>query len=334
MITFKQLKTGPVGRAAGLSVESCDFAHYCNDAVRQLLIRGSWWSTVQPMTGCVRDRVITWPRGVSTVLGMDICDKAAILSNRWYQFMQPDSWFRYQAGQFSKNGWCGRTTVESRSTACVFNPIKSDGFVIRTFITKTSDVGKSITYYGTDVNGQPIITTRNDGIIREGVQVFLAKPYADTPMDIRHVERVVKDETDGDVIAYQYAVAGGFMLDLGRYQPTEVNPEYITTVAHGGHSNCGCNYTVKALVSMAFVPFKFDDDMVQIDCEDAIRDMVLSIRKKEQGDISASLAYETSAIRELNFQMKKRFQDEQFIVNFRLFGNDSLENRNIRIGQI
>jgi len=318
-----------------MSVESCDFNRYCNDAVRQLLLRGNWWSTVQPVTGCVRDRVVTWPRGVSTILAMDVCDRSTVMVNRWYQFMQPDAWHRKAASEYARNGWYGRMHTESRNTACVFNPIKSEGFVIRTFITQPTDAGKTITYFGIDVNGQPIITARADGTIQEGVEVTLTKPYVDTPMAIRHVTRVKKQETDGDVIAYQYSVAGNFMLDLGRYQATELNPEYITTVVSGGsHQNAGCLANVNALVSMAFVPFKFDDDLVQIDSEDAIRDMFLAVRKKEQGDISASLAYETSALRELNYQMRHRFPDEQFVVNFRPFGNQSLENPNIRIGMI
>lgn len=333
MITFNQLKTGPVGRASGMDVESCDFLTYCNDSVRQLMLRGSWWSTVQSMIGCVRDRVITWPRGVETILAINFCGSPAIIYNQWYQFMQPDQWCRMAASEYRRNGYSSRVFVENRNSSPVFNPIKSEGFVIRTYITQPSDAGKFITFYGTDVNGQPVRTQRADGTIQDGVKMTLANPLVDTPMAIRHITRVVKDVTDGDVICYQWSVAGQFALDLARYQPTETNPEYITTVV--GHAGgCSCTSQVTALVSMNFVPFRFDDDLVQIDCEDAIRDMLLAIRKKEQGDISGSFAYETSALRELNFQMTSQFPDEQFVVNFRPFGNDSLNNGNINIGML
>ncbi len=336
MITFKQLKFGPVGRASGLDVEGCDFQTYCNDAVRQLMKRGNWWSTVHAVTACVRNRVVTWPRGVQTILALNTCSGPTVLSNQWYQFVQPDTWHKTAARDYARSGWGGRINIETRNTSPVFNPILSEGFVIRTYITKKSDVGKTITFYGVDVNGQPIITQRPDGTIQDGIQVILEKPFVDTPKAIRHVSRVVKDETDGDLICYQYSVAGDFMLDLARYQPTEVNPEYITTFLHGHQAgvDCGCLQQISALVEVNFVPFKFDDDLVQIDCEDAIRDMFLSLRKKESGDIAGAFAYETSAIRELNFQMKRRYPDEQFVVNFRPFGNDSLENRNIKIGMI
>lgn len=342
MITFKQLKLGPVGRASGFDVESCDFLTICRDAVRQLMNRGGWFSTVVPLDACVRDNVVTWPRGVSTILGININNHPVLISNLWYQFMQPNMHDNGWARQYRTTGWFGNANIETRGLACVFNPIKAEGFTVRTFITLPSDAGKKITYYGVDVNGQPIITTRLDGTVQPGVQVVLGSPFVDTPVAIRHITRVVKEETDGDVLAYQYNLASGFLLDLARYQPTETNPQYITTELRGvcnlrqrpNGANDGCVRCVSSLVKVDFVPFKFDDDLVQIDSEDAIRDMVLSIRKKDQGDIAGSAAYEISALRELNFQMRQRYPDDQFQVNFRPFGSDDLNGNNIRIGQI
>lgn len=342
MITFRQLKFGPVGRAAGYDIESCDFLTICRDAVRQLMNRGGWFATVNPLDACIRGNVVTWPRGVSTILGINVNEMPLPISNMWYQFMQPNMHGNGWARAYRQNGWFGNANVETTGRAVVFNPIRAEGFSIRTFITMPSDVGKFITYYGTDVNGNPIITTRPDGTVQYGVQVKLASPMVETPVAIRHVTRVVKDETDGDVIAFQYNLAAGFMLDLARYQATETNPEYITTALRGvcnlrqhpNSCNDGCVRCVSSLVKLNFVPFKFDDDLVQIDCEDAIRDMVLAIRKKDQGDLQASLAYETSALRELNYQMKERYPDDQFQVNFRPFGRDDLNGNNIRIAQI
>lgn len=342
MLTFKQLKLGPVGRASGLDINGCDFLTICRDAVRQLMNRGAWFSTVAPLDACIRDNVVTWPRGTATILGLDINGHPTHVANLWYQFMQPNMHHNGWAREYRRRGWFGEATIETRNTSCVFNPIKAEGFVLRTFITQPSDAGKFITFYGFDINGQPIITRRPDGTIQPGVKVAMLNPMVDTPVVIRHVTRVVKDETDGDVLVYQYNVAGGFQLDCARYQPTETNPQYITTTLHGmcnlrqhpNGANDGCIRCVSSLIKMDFVPFKFDDDLVQIDTEDAIRDMVLSIRKKDQGDMVTSAEYEVSALRELNFQMRQRFPDDQFQVNFRPFGSDDLNGNQIRIGQI
>ena len=337
MITFRQLQTGPVGRASGLDVNSDDFMQYCNDAVEQLMTRGNWWATVMEMTGCVRDNCIVWPRGVATILALNECRRNTIVVNHWYQFRPCDFSHKHDFDHYARNGWAGTLHTMAGNTSPVFNPVKSDGFTIRFFISLPSDAGKTVTVYGVDNNGQNIRTQRSDGTVQDGVQVILANPSADTPMAIRHVSRIVKDETDAAINAYQFNVAQGFLLDLAQWQATEVNPEYITSqiTGHRGRQGGCCIQQVSALVKLRFVPFKYADDLVQIDNQSAIRDMLLAIRKKEQGDIAGSVAYELRAIRELNYQMKNLFPDEQFICNFLPFGrNDSLNNSNIRIGML
>lgn len=300
-------------------------------------------STVVPITACVRGRSVVWPRGVNTILGININNSPVPVSNYWYQYMQTDYWDREWtnwAGDYNANHWFGNASIETRGSTPCFNPILSEGFSLRTFITNPADVGKQITFYGTDVYGQTIFSTRTDGTIQTGVQVAMVKPYVDTPIAIRHVTRVVKEETNGEVRVYQYNIAGGFMLDFGLYQPTETSPEYIQTTlrglssAYNQPSSNGCRASVSALVKLAFVPFKFDDDLVQVDCLDAIRDMVFSIRQKDSGNISASAAYEVSAIRELNYQMRARYPDEQFQVDFRPFGRDRLDGPQVRVGML
>lgn len=337
MLTLRQLKYGAVGRASGLNVEGCDFLKYSNDSVRQLMNRGNWWATVQVMTGCVRDNCIVWPREVAAVLALNTCRDHTIVQNKWFSFRPLDSSWRGEMQNFNRNGLAGDLITETLNTTPVFNPIKAQGFTIRFFIDLTSDVGKVITVYGTDVNGQDIRTQRADGTVQDGVQVALAVPSADTPIAIRHVSRIVKDETSGNVRAYQYNVAQGFLLDLGLYRPTELNPEYITSRIMGCRRGSfqGCTEQISAMVKLKWIPFKYNDDLVQIDNEDAIRDMLLAIRKKEQGDIAASAAYEMSAFRELNYQMKNLFPDEQFVVNFLPFGrHQALNNYQTRIGMI
>jgi hypothetical protein len=317
-----------------MDITSDDFLNYCRDSVRQLMRRGSWWASVQPVTACARSGTITWPRGAATVLAMNECGHPLVLENRWFQFMQPDSRHRTWATEYSRQGWGGQIRAESWGQSPVFNPITANGFTIRTFITQQADVGKTITFYGIDNNGQIIQSYRPDGTFQDGIQVVMASPYADTPITIRHVSRIVKQVTSGTVNCFQYNVAQGFMLDLGRYQATETNPDYICTTVLSRFPGEDCQRNIEALVKFNFVPFKFQDDLVQIDCEDAIRDMLISLRKKESGDIAAAQAYEISAIRELNYQMKSRFPDEQFVVNFRPFGRDDLNNCNTRVGMI
>lgn len=333
MTTFKDLKTGPVGRASGLDVEGCEFLQICNDAVRQLMNRGQWWSTVVPIQACARNGLIVWPRGVGTILGLNICGQQTALENLWFRYMQPDSYYSRFATEYARRGWFGSAVVESRSTACSFNPIVAAGFTLRIFITNPADIGKKITFFGSVVGGSQIITTRQDGTIQPGIEIAMRSPFIDLPIEPRHISRVIKDETSGPVMVYQKNIEQGFLLEFGQYQPSETNPDYITT-AMGGGFGAGCVINVESLVKLDYVPFKYDQDLVQIDCMDAIRDMVMSIRKKDSSDIGGSVAFEKSAFRELNFQMRERYPDEQFVVDFRPFGRDSLNGCRVNIGQL
>lgn len=332
MITFRQLQNGPCGRIAGLDVTSQDFLNYCRDSVRQLMQRGNWYGTVWSMDGCVKNGCITWPREVDTVLALNHCDHPTIMQNHWYRFMQPDSQCRRRLQGWYNNGWRGNRVMDMGNQACCFNPIQAPGFTLRVFITQPTDVGKTITFYGVDANGQEVMSMRPDTTFQAGIQLTLATPSVDTPVQFRHVTRVVKQETDGPLNVYQFNQQLGFLLDFAHYGATETNPEYQVSRVSGRMNGCGDQ--ISALIKMKYVPFKYQDDLVQIDNQDAIRDMIYSLRKKEAGDAAAAFAYETSALRELNHQMRNLYPDENFIVNFRPFGNDDLNNCNVRIGQI
>jgi hypothetical protein len=320
MIIFSQLQTGPCARISGLDVTSPDFLEYCNNAVEQLMTRGGWWSAVRAVDCCVNGRMLTWPRGVGTILALNQGRHPTVIQNKWYQFRPIDEWHHRCGLDIQRNGHHHHNRItEVSGTSPVFNPIQGQGFTIRTYISQPCDVGKTITYFGLDGNGQVIRTKRSDGTIQDGVQIVLQNPYADTPFQIQVVNRVVKDMTDGYLNCYQYFVATGMMLDLAQYQPSETTPEYITTRSIGGRMCCDGEH-VSALVKLRFVPFYTGNDLVQIDNQNAIRDMIFSIRKKEAGDIGAAAEYESSAIHELNRELEDKSPDEQIVFENRTFG--------------
>jgi hypothetical protein len=332
MLTFGDLRdpTGDVARAAGLDPCSEDFRAYCLSAVRQLIRRGNWFSTVYPMRGCIRDRTVTWPRGVGTILALNVCERPSQLANRWYQFMPLDSSHVRDGLHYNRHGWAGNLITEETSTSPVFNPIKSAGMLLQFNISQAIDAGKTITIYGIDQNGQTIRTKWPDGVFRDGVQIVLAAPFVQSPFSIRHVTRVVKQVTAGFVNVYQFNPIGSFLLDLAQYEATETNPDYIVSRIIGARDRnweqCSNHVEqVSALVKMNFVPFHDDGDLVQIDCEDAIANMVLSIRCKEEKDLSNAATYEAAALRELNKQIQDRFPIEQFQVSYRPYGSARLQ---------
>jgi hypothetical protein len=328
MLIFKNLldPDGTVARDCGEMPGTPDFARYCNDAVRQLMNRGDWWNTVVTMEGCVYDRTVTWPREAGTVLALNEGGKRGEVFNRWYQFtpISRADWGHCWGEVYSypESGRWGNLLTENIGTQCVFNPIQADGLNLAFFISQPTDVGKKITIYGIDGNGQTIRSERTDGTFQDGYTMTFANPSVQTPFVVRYLSRVVKDETDGVINGYQWNAYIQKYIDLCQYEPTETKPEYVVSRITGGRNHCDCNHItkIKALVKLQFVPFKYPNDLVQISNLDSIRDMILSIKNKAAGDLADAAALEMSAIKELNMELRTKMPDTQTPVSIRAFG--------------
>jgi hypothetical protein len=345
MLTFGELKTiGAFLRVAANCPSASNFTSLVNDGTRQLMRRGSWWGTVQPMQGCVHDGCIVWPRMVDAVLALNICHRPLYLANHWFQFMQWDSTCdgMYRDFKNRRRPWISDTD----GTLPVYRPIPNGlCLTLRLYIDNPNDAGKTVTLFGIDNNGQTVITTRPDGTTQEGIVLTLAVPFVQTPFCFQHLNRVLKSTTLGNVRLYAVD-ANGVQLDMAVYSPSETSPQYIRNRIRGFERshfpntcvttpNTNCRLAqIQALVSLSFVPVVNDQDLVLIENVDALAMMVQSIKYREQGDPSNAANYERMAFRELNYELRNRFPDEQVILNFRPFGNDALTNSRTNIGMI
>lgn len=339
MLTFGVFrKGGTARRMTGVCVDSRDFASYTNGAIDQLLRRGKWWGTFRSVRACVYDNCVTWPRHVQTILSVRMGNGVQNVFNQWFNFL-PMQHCGYFYRDWSLNGRHHYGHSVNENTSPVFNPIGCNQNVfLQFFIDSPTDIGKGITVIGIDSNGQFVRTQRDDGTIQDGVRLTFAKPFVQTPMMFRHVLRVNKDETHYPVRGFQLNPTTGLLLNLAYYEPSETSPEYVRTKVGMSqqriYTGC-CEAEIEALVKIKFVPVKYDDDVLLIDNEAAIANMIMAQRLKEAGDLANSRAYEADAFRELNFQMKDFFPDEQFVVDLQLFGRDDGLNRdNIRIGML
>lgn len=330
--TFGDFQTSRAVQIASAPPTSAEFLSLTNAGVRQLMSRGNWFGTVQPMEGCVVDGCITWPRYVATPLALNVCGRPADLQNRWYHFLPWDPGHIANACNYFSHGHAGTLTAEMDGSTPVFNPIACNaGMYLQFYIDNVLDVGATITIFGIDSNGQVIRTQHADGVWQEGIELTLAIPYVQTPILVRKVTRVVKDVTNGLVRGYQWdgvSLSGSnpLLLDLCVYDPAETSPDYMHSRLHGFRPHqAGCAFTrVTALVKLGYVPIVNNDDLVLIENEDAIRDMMMAVKAKEAEDVPAATAFEANAFRELNYQMRDRFPIEQFTADFRPFGSAGL----------
>lgn len=322
LLTLAEVKQGPVGRSCGIATTSPDFVNIVNDAVRQLMERGAWYGSIQPMMLTVNaDRTVICPRELSSILAVS----PQACPNQW-PIRNANLWYQYLPWNNERIDWLadcrGRgfdRVAESIGYVVVTNQFTTPNY-IRVSSSSPSDNGKNISFFGVDVSGNPVALT-----------IAIGVPFASSfPQQFARVDRVVKDLTTGYVTCQQDDNNGN-LLPLAVYQPSEVSPQYVRMKLL---FFTGClPPTINVLTRLAFIPALNDTDLVLLESQDAIRDMVLSIRKKESGDLQSAAILESSAMRELNHQMRTRFPDEQFQVSFLPFGkNDSL--RRVRADMI
>ena len=306
----KIIAKSPVG-PDGVTVNP-EYVSYINQAARKLLRRGDFPGTVVPIFVCVRQGCVVWPRYVESVRKLNMCNRDISVRNLWYRFMEHDrgcsDW------PSSMRGWLGQTLsgLFDEGTTSVTQDIMGDGRLIRVYARCQNDLGKTITFYGEDNNGQVIMTRDANDNWSEGVTLTLKMPFASTTEYVRKIYYVIKESTQCPVDVYAYNASQNVLEDIAHYEGSETKPTYQKTklsVAMGGPWSCGAGSTpnccatlkgVMALVKLRHIPASNPDDLIVPPNEDALEDMIQSIKFKEKGDMVNSMAFEASALRELN----------------------------------
>lgn len=298
--------------------------------------RGNFWGTVQNMDGCIYNNCLVWPREVGTPLAVNRCGHSIPPRNHWYSYnaVLPDDVRHFQHQTI--NGCRGDIALENIGVTPVFNqiPCLNDRFV-RFYPTQPTDVGKTITIFGIDGNGQVIRSQRSDGTFQDGVVLVLAMPFVETTFLVRRIDRVLKQATDGPVFGYQWD--GATLFDLAAYASSETNPEYrntkiLTGLCNSMTSGCCSPGRVRALVKLKFIPVVNDDDLVLIDNLDALAVAMQSIKQSDAYDSDEAEKMMARAVHELNLELRDRLPIDETPVNFKPYGNAHLRRQ--RIGHL
>lgn len=324
MLTFGDTKKSRgIISAAAVCPTSDAFRDYVNTGTRELMKSGNYWGTVQPLEVCVVNQCITWNRYVGTVLAANVCRHSVRPQNNWSHFV-PIGPFGIRGMGF-EGGCSGDAVLQNNGTSPVFNQIAcGKEFYIRVYPAVRADVGKTITIFGIDSNGQTIRTKLSDGTWQDGVTVTVAIPFASTPMLVREITRVVKEETQGVLRLFQYDPINDVLLDCASYDPTETSPDYRTSRLTGfvGRGCCNCSgvKAISALVKLQFIPVKADNDLVIISNEDALATMIQALKAGDSGNIKKKAAFEADAIHDLNLELRDKFPLDQTPISYNPFG--------------
>lgn len=315
-------------------MDSQDYLDLVNDGTRELIRRGSWWTTVKTLRGCIYNGCITWPRAVGTPLAFNRCGSAPV-KNLWYQYdaVLPNSFHHWWN---NRQFLCAHDlALTDQGTSPVFNQIPcGQNRLLRYYITDPADIGKTITVFGIDGNGQEVIMQRSDGTIQPGEVITLNIPFSQSVNLYRRVDRVIKSPTVRPVYGYQFDDTNLFPLSY--YQPAETLPEYRTSrllMSQCPQQNCDqWPSQISALVKLEFVPVQNDDDHILIDNIDALAMAIQSIKLGDAYDPNGRDRIMANAVRELNLELRTKFPIDQTPVHFKPFGTADL--RKSAIGQL
>jgi len=329
MLTLGEVKATRINETVGVCTDKPTFLALLNESVQRLMTRGGWWNTVAKLSVCVRCKGVTWPREVDTVLAVNVCGRQTPVSDYWWSFLAMNG-ADYRCAQTR----CGNVVVQHDGEVVVQAQLTcGNERYIRAFAAYQADLGKTITLFGIDANGQEVFTKRDDDTWLPGIVLTLASPYVGTPFQFRQVTRVLKDATMGPVRLYAYDATNDVLEDMAVYAPSVRSPSFLhSTITGCRRGSCNGLTSVTALVRMRFTPVEIDEDLVQIDNLSALKFAMLSIRAENAGETDEALRLWSRAIHELNTELRSKLPEDSLPISITPFG--SATPRSVGVGLI
>ena len=256
---------------------------------------------------------------MAAVEGITIDGHPILLRNNFFEFLP------YGPGQTDGDcsGWTSCDGFQRDNVATSDDIIPPDKG-LRVYPTNAADVGKTITFFGLDDNGAPIVG---------GVPITLALPFTTSTVAISAITDVQKAVTLDRVLVYELNMApadpGNWTSRLiAIYQPGETRPVYTRYYLP---PNCCCrsgcaNSTVLAMVRLGYVEAVADADYLVIGNLDALELMCQGLRAKEVGNLAGYEAFMRDAIRQLNRELKTDTSG-RLAIDFPVFGNAKFSQR-------
>lgn len=332
-LTLKQAQSSRLADIAQACPTSADFISLVNEATEALLTRGDWAGTLVPIRVCVRNGCVTWPRYVGKVRRINGCGENIRIGNLWYEFIDHDrfngwnhGWGNspFGFGGLGSHGWRGNMGMINRGRYPTYNDIFPNvNRLVRAHCLVQEDIGKTLTIFGLDNNGQVLRTHDTvNNVWTDGITITLAVPFGSTSVYVSKIDRVIKDVTQGDVPLYAYDPVNNVEEDLAFYAPSETNPSYERDIIKTTINCCGNMRSVEALVKLKFIPVSVPNDLILISNVRALKFAVQAIRLEEAGQNEAGAEKMALAVKELNLQLENEYPVDQTSVDTGFSGGD------------
>ncbi len=291
-----------IARAIGVCVDDARVYDYINQACRRLLHKGLWAGSYGKFSVCTVDGCITWPRGIETIEAVADCCGTGSVRNMWYEFQETGPGLLGQCNPCLGNQLVDRGTVVSYRDMSGGN-----NSYIRAYPGDASDVGKTMILQGYDQNGQ-WIRTQDGAQWIDGEKVTLALPYIQTTKKFTALTGVIREATNTATRLYEFNQTVFAEIDLAVYDPDETLPQYRRSFWTGRKGDC-CSQTVTVIGKMRHINATSVNDYLIPPCADAIKLMVMAIRKEENDLLNEAVGYEAKAVQAVQEQTMQYMGD-------------------------
>lgn len=292
------------------AVSDCDRARltsYTNQATENLLHEGPTHYTIGNFKFCVNRNCITWPRQLDAIEGIALCGVPLSIAGSWYEFMGNGPGV-IGDGACSTSGsgqgpWCNCSAsgvLLPRPEAVTFEDL-SGSYRLQIQSTLNEVDSPRILLQGYDQNNV-WIRTQDAGVWVDGEYVTLSTTPALTTNYFSSLVSVIKEESVGTTLVYEYRSAGVVRL-LATYEWDECYPVYRRSyLPMLEQQDSDGNYITRSIYVRArlrYYPVKNDNDWLLIGNMKALKAEVRAIIKWDDGFDDAGDSAHARAIRAL-----------------------------------
>lgn len=319
--TYGNIKN-TVGVPVGLSGQNPILIHQVNDAIKTLFDEGEWVGKIvrykmRVVAGCRGNLYITWPNEVETIEALEQCGQPIGVRNLYFGFIENAVGGLERQNQNSIAGWGygwnrgGRgKLLGDRQEVCTQEDVSpGGGKKIKAYNQLGADDGTQIILLGYDDN-QQWIRTQVNGVWTDGE--YLTLNVTNPPItqnffsSITGVQFSITPRNGYVNIAQVDTLNSDAESLISSYAYNESIPVYRRSILTGfqyNWDNVCCN-TVTALCRLRWMPVYYDTDYIQIGNLVALKNMLISQQKRDNGKPQDAETYRTMAIRELNNELR------------------------------
>lgn len=340
--TFYQVRQSRVPQSIGLcSADAPMLMQMVNEAQERLILAGGnegWWGGWAKMAFNVlscANPYITTPSDVARIEALDECHIPIRIQNEFYEFLEfGNGLMRAACGACSSGNNCYVTNQAYDRGQYPTAVDLTAGRTIRVYHTNAADRGKRVFIAGTDNNDNPIYTLDNSAQVN-GFFLTMINPYVESTYVLNSITHIHKEITYGPVSIYDVDQTTFDETLLATLAPQETNPAYRRYFLPHSTALCTtCSPQLTAIVKLDYRPVTCDSDTLIINNIPALKEECMAIRFDEMHTIEAkkmAAAHHAKAIRLLNGQLIHYLGKEMPAIQFKPFGNMTLERSNCQM---